>query len=177
MTVVRAHLRGFTLLELLIVIIAGTLIGTALLNRLHSYQELAERAAMESTVRLIRTGLQLRLAELIVANRQGEAAQLEAEDPTRWYRPANFAGPYRQPLEPGNWYYDANRRQLVYVVHLGERLVIENAGGTRELRFQARLLKDRLVIGGAPVESVTSVTVVPVTPFRWSRAEAPTILA
>ena len=79
-----ARPRGFSLLELVVVIIVASLIGTALLNRLRLYQELAERAAMESTLRLIKTGLQLRLAELIIANRQGEAGRLETEDPTRW---------------------------------------------------------------------------------------------
>ena len=86
----RPWRRGFTLVELLVVIIVASATGTVFLERLRLYQELAEKAAMESTVRLIKTGLQIRLAELIVTNRQGQAAELETEDPTRWLeaRPA-----------------------------------------------------------------------------------------
>jgi general secretion pathway protein G len=175
----RPRRRGFTLVELLVVIVVVGAAGTVFLERLRLYQELAEKAAMESTVRLIKTGLQLRLAELIVTNRQGQAAELETEDPTRWLdtRPANYAGSYREPPRPGTWYFDAPRRQLVYVVRNGQRLKIDTSAHARELRFQARLLRDRLRTSGAIVDSVTGVTVVPVTPFRWSRFQRASILA
>ena len=178
MAVMRSRHGGYTFFELIVVIIVVSLTGAAFLDRLNLYQELAERAAMESTIRLIKTGLQIRLAELIVTNRQGEAAQLETEDPTQWLdaRPANYAGDYREPPKPGKWYFDSGRRQLVYVVHNGARLEIDRLGSTRELRFQARLLKDRFKIGGATVYSVTGVTIVPITPFRWSLSEPTAIL-
>jgi len=69
----RATQAGFTLLELGVAITAIAVLAVLLLNRLHIYQEMAEKAAMESTLRLIKTGLQIRLAELIITNRQGEA--------------------------------------------------------------------------------------------------------
>jgi prepilin-type N-terminal cleavage/methylation domain-containing protein len=171
--------RGLTLFELAVVLVIVSAAGAVFLDRLHRYQDLAEKAAMETTVTLIKTGLQIRLAELIIANRQGEAARLEIDDPTRWLdpRPANFAGAYRDPPQRGNWYYDAPRRQLVYVVNSGQWLEIDTGNAARELRFQARLLRDRLKIGGATVHSVTGVTVVPVTPFRWSRFEHASTLA
>lgn len=175
----RPRTLGFTLFELVVVIIVVSVVGTLFLHRLRLYQEMAERVAMESTVRLIKTGLQIRLAELIIENRQGEAAQLETEDPTQWLdvRPRNYAGDYRASPAPGNWYFDAQRKQLVYVVTTGDRLEIDTDRRNRELRFRARLLKDRLNVGGAMVDSVTGVTVVPVQPFRWSRGESTTIVA
>lgn len=170
--------RGFTFFELIVVIIVVSVAGTVFLDRLRFYQEVAEKAAMESTLRLIKTGLQIRLAELIVTNRQGDARELETEDPTRWLqpRPANYAGPYRMPPQPGNWYFDAGEKQLVYVVNTGNRLEIDAGHDARELRFQAQLLKDRLRIGGATVDSVTGVTLTPVTRFRWSASDAMVIL-
>jgi prepilin-type N-terminal cleavage/methylation domain-containing protein len=171
--------RGLTLLELAIVLVVASVAGTAFLERLHRYQELAEKAAMEYTMSLIKTGLQIRLAELIIGNRQGEAAQLEQEDPTQWLdpRPTNYAGDYRQTPEPGKWYFDARQKQLVYVVQSGDRLELDAGQTAKELRFQARLLRDRIKVGAATVDSVTSITLAPVYPYRWSGRSQGSILA
>lgn len=171
--------RGFTLLELVIVIAIYSVLIGVLLDRLNYYQELAEKAAMESTLRTIKTGLQIRLAELIVTNRQAEAASLEAEDPVRWLddKPPNYGGSYRKPPKPGAWYFDAPERQLVYVVNVGNRLELGAGQEPKELRFQARLVKDRVQAAGGPVEGVSGVTLAPVRPYRWSRAADGGILA
>jgi general secretion pathway protein G len=124
---------------------------------------------MESTVRVIKTGLQIRLAELIIDNRQGEAARLEVEDPVQWLdaRPANYGGSYNGRPVPGQWYFDAVSRQLIYVVNKGDRLELGSSGDAKEIRFRVRLLKDRLNVPGAVVESVTGVTLTVVVPYRW----------
>lgn len=165
----KPRTRGFTLFELAVAIMIIALLATVLLTRLAFYQEAAEKAAMEATVRLIKTGLQIRLAELIVANRQAQAGSLETENPMRWLeaKPGNYGGPYREPGEGGTWYFDAGRHQLVYAVNTGSRLEVGGSGEEKRIRFQARLLKDRVNAGGAVVESMTAITLAPVTPYRW----------
>jgi prepilin-type N-terminal cleavage/methylation domain-containing protein len=162
--------RGFTLLELAVAILIISVLATALLNRLHYYQELAEKAAMESTVSIVKTGLQIRLAELIVTNRQAEAPGLEIEDPIQWLdkKPANYGGAYREPPERGTWYFDPRARQLVYIVNTGDRLEFDAAPEPKEIRFHARLLRDGVKAPGGTVESVTGITLVPVHTYRWS---------
>ena len=162
--------RGFTFFELAVAIVIIGVLATVLLDRLHYYQELAEKAAMETAVRTIKTGLQVRLAELIVTNRQAEAAALENEDPIKWLdeKPANYGGTYRERPERGNWYFDASARQLVYVVNTGNRLELVVALEPKEIRFRARLLRDRINTSGGAVESVTGVTLAPVQSYRWS---------
>jgi hypothetical protein len=49
----------------------ATAMGTVFLERLRFYQEIAEKASMEATLRQIKTGLQIRLAELIIAKGPG----------------------------------------------------------------------------------------------------------
>jgi len=161
--------RGFTLLELVVCLLVFSALVTVLLERLAYYQELAEKAAMESTARVVKTGLQIRLAQLIITNRQAEAAVLERGDPVQWLevRPANYGGAWREPAEPGNWYFDAPRRELVYVARTGNRLEIDGRPDGRQLRFQVRLLKDTVRVAGGQVESVTGVTLLPVLPYRW----------
>jgi type II secretory pathway pseudopilin PulG len=172
-------LAGFTLFEFVVAIVVAILLGTAFLERLRFYPEIAEKAAMESTLRQIKTGLQLRLAELIIANRQSEALQLETEDPTRWLeaRPANFAGLYPDRPVRGAWYFDAREKQLVYVANIGDRLRLDHPIRAKELRFRARLLRDRIQAAGGSIESVTGVTLIPVYPYRWSQAVGQGILA
>jgi len=161
--------RGFTLGELAVCICIIAVLAAVLLNRFAYYKELAEKAAMESMVRIIKTGLQIRLAELIVTNRQGQAAALEFGDPTQWLdaRPANHGGAYGEPLQRGTWYFDALESQLVYVVSTGNRLHTGIRSDPKQIRFRVRLLKDRLHLNGAVVESVTGVTLVPRSPYRW----------
>ena len=161
--------RGFNLFELVVALALIAALAAVLLDRLAYYQEMAEKAAMDSTLRVLKTGLQIRLAELIIGNRQGEAAALEMEDPMRWLDPppVNYAGAYREPPNFGKWYFDAKARQLVYVVSLGNRLELAASADSQQIRFRTQLLKDRVNVAGGTVESVTGVTLTPVTPYRW----------
>ncbi|HEY6509699.1 MAG TPA: hypothetical protein VIY56_16870 [Vicinamibacterales bacterium] len=150
-------------------IVIISVLAAVLLNRLTYYQELAEKAAMESTLRAVKTGLQIRLAELIVTNRQAQAAQLETGDPVQWLddKPPNYAGSYGAASDAGSWYFDAGERQLVYVVRTGDRLIVDGDRDGREIRFRARLVKDRVTVAGTVVESVTGVALAPVKPYEW----------
>jgi prepilin-type N-terminal cleavage/methylation domain-containing protein len=162
--------RGFTLFELVVVIMIFAVIVTLLLERLAHYHELLERAAMQSTLKGIKTGLQVRLAELIIANREGEAGSLETQDPIQWLddgRPANYGGAYQEPARPGTWYFDAHGRELVYVVNTGERLEIDGAGAPKQLRFHVRLVRGPVQLPGGAVERISGVALAPVQPYRW----------
>lgn len=160
---------GSSLFEFTVVLIVISTLATVLLNRLDYYKEMLEKAAMESTLRNIKTGLQVQLAELIVTNHQAQAGRLENEDPVQWLdeKPFNYGGNYGAPAATGTWYFDAAKHELVYVVNTGSRLEIDADADPKQVRFRARLVKDRLKLFGNSVESVTGVTLVPVHPYRW----------
>jgi type II secretory pathway pseudopilin PulG len=163
------HDVGSSLFELVVALIIISVLAAVLLNRLGYYKEMLEKAAMESTLRNIKTGLQVQLAELIVTNRQAQAGRLENEDPSQWLdeKPPNYGGSYRVPPVSGTWYFDTATHELVYVVNTGNRLEIDTDTRPIQLRFRARVLKDRLNLFGNSVESVAGVALVPAQPYRW----------
>lgn len=166
----RAPVRGFSLFELAIVLTIIGALATVLLNRLAYLQEMAEKAAMESALSGMKTGLQIRLAEMIIANRESEAATLELQDPSQWLaeaRPPNYAGAYGPGRQRGAWYFDAPRRELVYVVNSGGRLEIDGEGAGKELRFRVRIVKAPVQLPGGAVQRTSGVTLAPVRPYRW----------
>lgn len=134
---VKPRARGFTLFELVVAIAIISVLAAVLLNRLGFYQEKAEQAAMENTLQAVKTGLQIRLAELIITYQQQEAARLEVENPTKWLStmPTGYAGDYHNPPQPGAWYYDSARRHLVYVPHNNHYLEVAEVDGVKQLRF------------------------------------------
>jgi prepilin-type N-terminal cleavage/methylation domain-containing protein len=170
MTGSRRRARGFTLFELVVVIMIFAVIAALLLERLAYYHEVLERVAMESTLKGIKTGLQVRLAELIIANREGEAASLETQNPVQWLddgRPANYAGVYQEPAQPGTWYFDPRGRELVYVVTTGSRLEVDGDSAPKQLRFRVRLVRSPVQLPGGAVERTSGIVLAPVRTYRW----------
>ncbi|MCW5603033.1 MAG: hypothetical protein KIT18_00570 [Burkholderiales bacterium] len=165
----RRRLRGITFLEFVVVLIILGLVSGVLFDRFRHYQEMAERASMDATLRIIKTGLQLRLAELLASNRQNEAQTLEVENPTLWLsrKPTNYAGDYYSPPEPGHWYYDLRRRDLVYVVSTGSRLQVVEIDGCKQLRFKVKVVKNQILINNDTLTGIDGVTLVPVYPYAW----------
>lgn len=166
----RSTQRGFTLIELIIALIILSVLATASEQRLAVYQELAEKATMDATLSIIKTGLQIRLAQLIIDNRQREAVSLEKTNPMAWLseKPANYLGAYRRPPEGRSWYYDERRDELVYVAQAADHLRIPMTDGTKQIRFRTRLLRDKVHAGGTVIDSVSGVTLVPVFPYSWT---------
>ena len=117
--------RGFTLLELAVVVsIIGILAG-ALLSRINLYQERAEMAAMDTVVGVIRSALGMKLAQLVATGRQAEMSKLATINPMDLLaqKPANYAGEYYSPqnakISPGNWYFNRKELLLVYIRRTG----------------------------------------------------------
>ncbi|HCN88856.1 MAG TPA: hypothetical protein DIT28_06715 [Oxalobacteraceae bacterium] len=113
--------RGKVRLEFLVFVVTAGILAGILLDRMLDYQEYAEKTAMDLTVLNMRSGLRLRLAELMMQDRMGEAGKLLDENPIKWLEtpPPNYRGSLRDvnpgDISPGNWYFDAGRKDLVYV--------------------------------------------------------------
>ncbi len=159
---------GWTLIELVIVFLVISLLSVAAIDRFLYYQERAEKVTMEATLAAIKMGLQIRLAELIIANRQMAAAELEQENPMRWLDepPANYVGEYRAPPKAGNWYFAAGTRQLVYVPNSTSYLQWGKPDSS-ELRFQVGLRYNEIETTGGKTRVLEGIAIVPAQAYRW----------
>lgn len=162
--------KGFSLLELAVVAVVLSTLLAVFLDRLTFYQEAAEKARFEATLGVFKTALQIRLAELIVEHREGEARALEDENPTHWLseKPTNYAGDYPARPEAGYWYFDAATRELVYVVNSSRGLVTKADNGMKQLRFRVKISYQTIVVSGRPVQGIGGVFLQPSANYRWS---------
>ncbi|MBX9904547.1 MAG: type II secretion system GspH family protein [Burkholderiales bacterium] len=161
---------GFSLLELAVVAVVLSILLGVFLERLTYYQAAAERAHFDATLRLYKTALQIRLAELILQRREGEARTLEVENPTRWLseKPINYAGDYPESPEPGTWYFDAATQELVYVVNSSRGLELEIHSGVKQLRFKVKIAYQKVHAGAQQIQGIGGIFLQPSSAYRWS---------
>ncbi len=138
--------RGFTLVELVVVVcIVAILFGLAL-DRLTRYQELGERTAMELNIAAINVALAMKFAALVAAGR-GAAIEKEAgANPVELLAraPENYLGalyaPPAESLPRRSWYYDRASGDLVYVPSR-TRYLSQPPDAVSGLRFRVALLE------------------------------------
>ena len=167
---------GFTLFELLVVVVIVALLATMLLSRVMFYLEQAEKVAMEQTMGNLRSALHLQAAALVARDKVHDIPRLVGQNPMNWLaeKPSNYAGEYFSP-QPGdvvfgNWYFDLKDRNLVYLVHNGTNLHV-GAGSQKQLRFRVELVTSIKSAQGpdkrADSDSVEGVVLKSVVPYTW----------
>lgn len=149
----------------LYVIIAGIL-AAVLLERLLTYAEAAEKAAMEATLSQLHAGLYARIAFLALRGEYETIEALPGRSPfvTGVMQASNYQGEFvgvPADIEGGNWLYDRVRNELVYVPKLTRHLVADpDEQAVAHLRFRLEVLR-------SPTQSLMGVAIRPVTAFRW----------
>lgn len=164
---------GFTLFELIVVICIVSILAGILLNRLQVYKEAAEKAAMQQTAAAIKSALQMRVAAYMIGGRDNEIENLRNENPVNWLqeKPADYAGEFYADayarVPPGSWYFDLTRRELVYVVKLGDNFK-PGPDGRKWVRYRVKLGYEELPEAGGPPRKVLSAAgFAPVRPYVW----------
>lgn len=171
----RVNARGFSLLELVVVIVIIALLAVIAIARLLAIQADAEKVAMETVAGTLRSALGIRVAASVARHELPQLAELEGTNPMRQLveMPRNYLGELDKPdpakLENGNWYFDTSEHVLVYLVRNGTHF----EGGLSEparVRFAVQLAyEDRNRNGrfDAGVDSIEGLRLAPIEPYRW----------
>jgi prepilin-type N-terminal cleavage/methylation domain-containing protein len=156
--------RGFTLIELVVVMVVVGVLSAAAVDRLFYYQERAEKVAMLANLEAFKTGLRIQVAQLLATNRGERLSALEGVNPITWMEepPPGWLGKYQRPLQPGSWSYATETGELVYAPQNSRYLI--TSGGTKELRFKVSL---KYGPNGAGGQGLTAASIVPTQAYRW----------
>jgi hypothetical protein len=163
--VIPASRQRNILQSALYVVIAGVL-ATVLLERLLTYAEATEKAAMEATLSRLTSAMYARLALNVLRGEPQAVEAMEAQSPFRVahaYSP-DYLGEYDgvpPHAEGGKWYFDRGRRELVYLPNLKRYLQGADDGGVPpSLRFRTEIRK-------SAAGAYSGVVLVPTEDWRW----------
>ncbi|OGB23055.1 MAG: hypothetical protein A3I66_08535 [Burkholderiales bacterium RIFCSPLOWO2_02_FULL_57_36] len=165
----RHRCAGFSLFELAIGITMIGLLATVLSERMLRYQEYAEKTAMEVTARNLRTGLRLRVADLMMRDRLHEIDRLLQDNPITWLEtpPPNYIGERANAKQDdtvrGNWYFDNVRRELVYTP-FRHRYFQPQLYGNHSIRYRIAAVP---VTSGDGTRSIEGLSLVLLSPYKW----------
>jgi prepilin-type N-terminal cleavage/methylation domain-containing protein len=136
--------RGFTLVELVVVVCIVAIVFGLALDRLMRYQELGERTAMEQNLAAINVALTMKFAALVVAGRGAAIEKEVGANPIDLLAraPQNYLGalyaPAAESLPRQSWYYDRESGDLVYLPSRA-RYLSEPPDASNGLRFRVAL--------------------------------------
>jgi prepilin-type N-terminal cleavage/methylation domain-containing protein len=168
---------GFSLLELVVVIVIISVLMVLAISRLLALMVDAERVTMETVAGTIRSAIGMKVADSIVKSKLSDLPALVGSNPMALLAetPRNYLGELDgtdpAKLENGNWYFDRRDKTLVYLV----RNKIFFVGGQREpprARFKVGMVySDRNGNGvfDEGVDEVQGLRLGPMEPYSWSR--------
>jgi general secretion pathway protein G len=168
-------LKGFTLLELIVVIAIISILAGMLINRVWYYQEQAEKAVMEQVAGTLQSALLLQYAQLLTRGQESELKNLLDENPMKWLlrESPNYLGEVNSlsysALPPGNWVFELSTKELVYVPKNAEHFSAAS-DGVKWVRYRTRL-EYNAVRGAAnknkTAQEISGMLFVPTEPYRW----------
>lgn len=136
---------GFTLLELVLVVILVVLLFMTAWWRLMPLRGDAEAAHVATTIGSLRSALGLETAERIVESSVEKAVELEGSNPMNLLAqaPGNYLGEVNPAdsadIEPGSWYFEPASGELRYRVRFPEYLTGGSLDAPSDLAWRIRV--------------------------------------
>lgn len=125
--------QGFTLLELVVVIIVISILSLFAIDRLLTIRIAAERAAIKQVVGTIKSALGIEVARLALAGKMSAVAKLDKTNPLNLLsqKPVNYLGEKENGdhlRDTGVWYFDKKQKSLIYNVIYSDNFTTELKG-------------------------------------------------
>jgi prepilin-type N-terminal cleavage/methylation domain-containing protein len=177
----RGRLRpcngGFSLLELVVVIVIISVLMVFAISRLLSLMVDAERVTMETVAGTLRSAIGMKVAQCIVKSKLSELPALAGSNPMALLAetPRNYLGELDgadpAKLEDGNWYFDKRDKALVYLVR-NKVYFVGGLAGPPRARLTVKLVysdKNGNGVFDAGVDEIQGLRLGPMESYSWSR--------
>jgi len=167
--------RGFSFLELILVIILIGILFTVAVDRLLILKIEAERTSMEQMLGVLRSAMTIEVAKHIARDNLNDLKSAEGQNPMKWLstKPENYIGIKDEPdpadIEGYQWYFDSYNNWLVYRVGNTDYFKSSVKGPSRA-RFRVNLdYTDNNENGEfePEIDEIHGLTLQSVEPYTW----------
>ncbi len=168
--------RGFTLLELVVVIIIISILGLFAIDRIFAIRIAAEQASVKQLVGTIKSALGLQVAQLALEGNMVAVSKLDKSNPLLLLSqtPANYIGEKDNSnniIKPGVWYFNKKQNALIYNVRYSEGFETKLKGLPR-IRYRIKLVyndRNKNKRFDVRYDSIAGLDLFPLEKFSWNK--------
>jgi prepilin-type N-terminal cleavage/methylation domain-containing protein len=137
--------RGFSLFELVVVVLLIGVLMSLAMDRLMRMQVDAERVSVQYVIGALDSAINLQVADIVVRQGLGAIRSLEKQNPMTYLSktPANYTGIVVDDAtdwqRASGWYFDSDKKILVYTVKNTDYFQ-SSVNGRPRIRLQLRLI-------------------------------------
>jgi len=121
-TKTKFNTHGFSLLEIIVVVVIISILFALALNHLFSWRITAEKTSINKLTSEMREALKLEVASHYAKGRMQDIVTLVGSNPLNYTieKPGSYVGERKAPdiqsINPGDWVYDTSKNLLIYRV-------------------------------------------------------------
>ena len=167
--------HGFTILELVVVIIIISILGLFAIDRIFAIRIAAEQAAVKQVIGTIKSALGLEVARLALDGKMNAVAKLDKTNPIDLLSqaPSNYLGEKddgNHIIQPGVWYFDKKQKALIYNITYKENFRSRLKGVPR-IRHRIKLVyndRNKNNRFDPYYDSIAGLDLFPLEKFSWN---------
>ena len=164
---------GFSLFELMVYILAASILFAAAFNRYQDFPGEAERANFLAIQAQLNAAINLQMMQLIASGSWQDARQLDGMNPMDLMLtvPGNYVGTLNgaelAQLPRRIWYFDSRNGELVYLADNAQNLYLLDNGQRLPTERVSFRVTNRYSASG----SWEGIVLAPVQPYEWQSVE------
>ncbi len=166
---VKSNSAGFSLFEMMVYILAASILFAAAFNRYQDFPGEAERANFMAIQAQLNAAINLQMMQIIASGGWQNARQLDGMNPMDLMltTPGNYVGALNgadiAQLPRRIWYFDRTRGELIYLAENAQNLYLLDGGQ----RIATERLGFRVINRYSDSGSWEGIVLAPVQPYEW----------